>query len=366
MNNAPTVTVLMSVYNGERYLREAIESILNQTFTDFEFLIINDGSTDASRSIISSYSDLRIQLIDNSQNIGLVKSLNRGLTLAQGRYIARQDADDISEPDRLARQVAFMDANPHLVMSGTWYREIDMDGNLGNNVRLPTEFTELQWALLFFCPFVHTAVIMCRSQLLQEIGLYNKDCYYAEDYELWLRIARHLPMANLPAYLVRYRTNPYSMTATYGEKTHKGIELSLEAIAPLLGWAANKQMANERCFQKMFAVMYGEGVTLNFTEVLQTTTIIWQLHQAFCKTYQLSEQQSSQHRAKVRAWLSRRYVIIAIDYVSRGSYTQAQQLYRRALHLHLPTFFTIKSARFLCRLLLVQPVKTLWSQVQSR
>ena len=120
--NYPTVTVLLSVYNGERYLRESIESILNQTFTDFEFLIINDGSTDDSRRIISSYDDPRIQLIDNEQNIGLSQSLNKGLKLARGTYIARQDADDISEPERLAKQVSYMDRNPHIALLGSWYR----------------------------------------------------------------------------------------------------------------------------------------------------------------------------------------------------------------------------------------------------
>src|SRR3990170_6306785 len=103
----PEITVLMSVYNGERFLREAIESILNQTYRDFEFLIINDGSTDSSREIILSYNDPRIRLIDNELNIGLTRSLNKGLRLARGKYIARQDADDISFRKRLEKQVAF-------------------------------------------------------------------------------------------------------------------------------------------------------------------------------------------------------------------------------------------------------------------
>src|SRR5215467_8249434 len=105
----PKVTVLLTVYNGERYLHEAIDSILGQTFQDFEFLIINDGSTDGTRELILSYHDRRIRLIDNEYNIGQTRSLNRGLVLAMGQFLARQDADDISEPDRLASQVAFLE-----------------------------------------------------------------------------------------------------------------------------------------------------------------------------------------------------------------------------------------------------------------
>src|SRR4051794_29608800 len=120
----PKVTVLLAVYNGERYLREAIDSILGQTFQDFEFLIINDGSTDSTREIILSYHDPRIRLVDNEDNIGQTRSLNRGLALAAGQFVARQDADDISEPERLASQVAFLEIHPEVVLLGTWYRKI--------------------------------------------------------------------------------------------------------------------------------------------------------------------------------------------------------------------------------------------------
>src|SRR5690606_37374672 len=125
----PRVTVLLAVHNGERYIQEAIDSILAQTFGDFELLIVNDGSTDATRDLVLSYSDDRIRLVDNDHNIGLPKSLNRGLRLAKGRYIARLDADDISEPDRLAAQVSFLQANPDVAMVGSWYRKIDGEGN---------------------------------------------------------------------------------------------------------------------------------------------------------------------------------------------------------------------------------------------
>ena len=124
------VTVLMPVYNAERYLRQAIESILSQTFHDFEFMIINDGSTDSSRDIVLSYHDSRIRLIDNETNIGLPRTLNRGLSLAKGEFIARQDADDESNPDRLAHQVAYLSSHPHVALLGSQCTVIDQHGNL--------------------------------------------------------------------------------------------------------------------------------------------------------------------------------------------------------------------------------------------
>ena len=118
----PKVAVLMSVYNGEKYLREAINSILSQTFNDFEFLIINDGSTDGTADILKSYTDSRIKIINNEKNIGLTKSLNKGLKIAKGEYIARQDADDISMPERLKEEVAFLEIHKDYAVVGTFVK----------------------------------------------------------------------------------------------------------------------------------------------------------------------------------------------------------------------------------------------------
>ena len=122
----PLVTVLMSVYNGEKYLERAIKSILNQTFKDFEFLIINDGSTDNSVKIIQSFNDLRLRLIHNESNIGLIKTLNKGLKLSNGKYIARMDCDDISLPKRLSIQASFMEKYPEIGVCGSWVKIIGL------------------------------------------------------------------------------------------------------------------------------------------------------------------------------------------------------------------------------------------------
>src|SRR3989337_2996755 len=126
------VSVIMSVYNGERHLRESVDSILNQTFQDFEFIIINDGSKDQSKYILESYKDERIKLIHN-KNMGLTKSLNIGISIAKGKYIARQDADDISEPERLKTQYDFMEANPGLGLIGSQFEVIKENGEIAGS-----------------------------------------------------------------------------------------------------------------------------------------------------------------------------------------------------------------------------------------
>jgi glycosyltransferase involved in cell wall biosynthesis len=146
----PRISVVMSVYNGEKYLRQAIESILQQTYTDFEFIIIDDGSTDSSREIIQSYDDKRIRLVINEQNIGLTKSLNKGIRLAKGEFIARMDADDISLPQRFEKQVAYLDSHPEVGVLGTYANIIDHRGKIINNIIFPTEHETILWTMLLF------------------------------------------------------------------------------------------------------------------------------------------------------------------------------------------------------------------------
>ena len=366
MSYAPTVTVLMSVYNGQTYLHEAIKSILNQTFTDFEFLIINDGSSDASRSIICSYDDPRIRLIDNPANLGLTKSLNRGFKLAKGRYVARQDADDVSEPQRLARQVNFMEANPHLALLGTWYRGIDAEGNFAYEVRLPLDQIELQWALLFYCPFVHSSMMLNKELFLQDVGLYNEEYLYAQDHELWLRTSRQHSITNFPDYLVRYRIHPHSMTATHGEPVNEGVWLTTAAVGSLLGWDEDNQVASEVHYKKMSELLYGNEVSLNLAEIEQVTAAIWKLHRAFEKAYGLSLSESQRHKKKLCSWMSQRYVRIAVGYLERRRHSDAKQLYFRGLLLRPLTFFAVKSVWLLYNVLLIQPMRRFMSHIQKR
>ncbi len=200
----PKVTVLMSVYNGEKYLREAIDSILGQTFTDYEFIIVDDGSTDGTVDIINSYDDQRVLLIRNDRNVGLTVSLNRGLGLARGEYVARMDADDISLPHRFSKQVAFMDAHSEVGACGAYAILIDSVGTVIG--RLPV-FAGRQLEKYYWrpSPLAHpTAMIrFARSNQLR----YDSQFRYAQDYDLWLTIKAKSKLYNLPEDLLLYRVH---------------------------------------------------------------------------------------------------------------------------------------------------------------
>jgi glycosyltransferase involved in cell wall biosynthesis len=201
----PLVTVLMSVYNGEKFLREAIESILSQIFTDFEFLIINDASTDSSREIVLSYQDDRIRLIDSEENIGLTKSLNKGLKLARGEYIARMDADDISAPERLQKQFDYLENNPSLTVVGSWAFLIDENGKPIGESHIPADFGSIMGDLFFYNPIMHSTTFFNKEFILR-IGGYDENFIRAQDYELWIRIIKNKgKIQNIPEYIIKYR-----------------------------------------------------------------------------------------------------------------------------------------------------------------
>ncbi|CVK19931.1 glycosyltransferase family 2 protein [Sporomusa sphaeroides] len=201
-SKCPKVTVLMSVYNGEQYLREAIESILKQSYKNFELLIINDASTDTSRSIIQSYSDPRIRLIDNEVNLGLTVSLNKGIALSQGEYIARMDSDDISLDERLEKQVQFMKEHSDIGVCGSWVETFGVRHEIW---QYPIEHNEITSRLLFYNSLAHSTVIF-RRNLLCKLGLcYNEEYRYSQDYELWIRCSGVVRLANIPEPLVKYR-----------------------------------------------------------------------------------------------------------------------------------------------------------------
>lgn len=204
----PKVSVLMSVYNTkEKFLREAIESILSQTFTDFEFLIVNDGSQNNSEEVILSYKDDRIKYIINEKNLGLVGSLNKGLKIAQGEYIARFDADDISLPQRLEKQVKFMDENPNVGLLGTQYESFPKK-RISN---LLTDSKLIKETLLVESNQFGHPTVMIRKSVLDNYNLqYDKRALHMEDYKMWLDISKVTEIANLSEILLHYRRHPGS------------------------------------------------------------------------------------------------------------------------------------------------------------
>ncbi|WP_160012598.1 glycosyltransferase [Rhizobium sp. 18055] len=208
----PLVSVLMPIYNGAADLERALESILAQTFDDFEVIAINDGSMDNSATLLNAVTDPRVKVI-HQDNMGLAATLNRGLSIAQGALVARQDQDDLSHPERLARQVSYLRSRPDCILLGTAAEIWVGDEPTERSHDHATEHASLTFDLLFNNPFVHSSVMMRRDFVLS-IGGYATDNARQppEDYELWSRIARHGRVANLPDRLLVYREVPQSMS----------------------------------------------------------------------------------------------------------------------------------------------------------
>jgi glycosyltransferase involved in cell wall biosynthesis len=209
LQRKPKVSVVMSVFNGERYLREAVSSILDQSFSDFEFIIINDGSTDTSGTMLDSYrsTDDRV-VVYHQQNRGLTSSLNRGCTGANGKYIARMDADDIAVQDRLQRQVDFMENHPEVGVLGGAIEWINAAGKSLLRCRHPASDQAIKSALVRGdCPLSHPTVIM-RKEAFSSVAGYRTAMVDAEDYDLWLRISDRYQLANLDAVVLKYRVHP--------------------------------------------------------------------------------------------------------------------------------------------------------------
>lgn len=209
---APIVSVVMSVFNGGLFLREAIESILDQSFTDFEFIVVDDGSTDSSSAILGSYQNYDARMkVYHQENAGLSESLNRGCRLAQGKYIARMDADDVASKDRLIWQVDFMEAHPEIGVLGGAVEWIDATGKSLVTHRRPAEDRQIKAALLQHCAFWHPTVLF-RREVFVWAGGYRKVVVDAEDYDLWLRIAERFQLANLEQVVLNYRIHPYQVS----------------------------------------------------------------------------------------------------------------------------------------------------------
>lgn len=222
----PKVTVLMPVYDGARYLKQAINSILAQTYTNFELLIIDDASTDDSNRIIQSFKDERIRLVTHKTNHNLTKTLNEGLNLAVGKYIARMDQDDVSLPTRLAKQVTFLDNNSEVGIVGTDVQIIDQLSKRGAIINFPKTPILIQWSLCFYSPLAHPTVMM-HKKLIRDLGGYTSELlgrdakFGGEDYALWCHASTITRLSNLNEILLYLRKHQTNMSKVYLKKHAK-------------------------------------------------------------------------------------------------------------------------------------------------
>lgn len=206
MENKPEISVVMPAYNAEEYVTEAIESILNQTFTDFEFIVVNDASTDKTLDIITAFAqkDKRIKIINNQKNLYIAGALNKGIEAAQGKYIARMDADDVSMPNRLQSQYDLLEQDSGIAVAGGNILLIDKNGKDIGYRTYPATNKELKARMFKHSPFAHPTT-MYRRDVFNEFGGYNPVWSPSEDIDLWFKIGSKYKFASVPEYIFKYR-----------------------------------------------------------------------------------------------------------------------------------------------------------------
>jgi glycosyltransferase involved in cell wall biosynthesis len=314
MLDNPEISVIMSVYNGEKYLRDAIESILNQTFTDFEFIIVNDGSTDTSFEIIKSYNDERIKIINNEKNIGLTKSLNKALKVARGEYIARQDADDISLPNRFEEQLKYLEKHPEVALLGTSVSHIEENGKItGKNILLANPSID---DFLKDNLFKHGST-MFKKEIVNKLGGYNDLFKYAQDYELWLRIAKHFEVRGLAQLLYKIRSHNEKIGITNIE------ESTLYRLLAL-------RLAKNELDEEIFKSIKDNGIKSLYSHLSKNEKMV--LHNAIAGVHIYTNK-----RKQARAEYKKRFTLnpfdvksivgIIISYIGKDAYIRSSKIY---------------------------------------
>jgi len=285
MNN-PKISVVLPVYNGEIYIYEAIDSILKQTYEDFELIIINDGSTDDSKEIILGINDSRIVYYEQT-NQGLATTLNNAIKISRGKYIARQDQDDYSHPKRFQKQVALLDIHPTLGLLGTWGQIWEGASPTKRAHQHPTENLILKYHLLFNNPFVHSSV-MIRKEVFDKVGLYSTDITRQppEDYELWIRIAKEYDVANIPKVLHNYRDTPNRMSTfvngrnPFLEKLNK---LSKENLCNVLGKPISCEHVSD-----LVSLLHGDYLIASKPDLSELSNILVVASDRLCELHDVS------------------------------------------------------------------------------
>lgn len=201
----------MPVHNSENYVQASLNSIIDQTYDDFEIILIDDNSQDKTLSIVKSFKDQRIKIIRNKRRRGVAGSLNIGLKYAKGEYIARMDSDDIARANRFKEQVRFLDTHPEVILVGSWVNIINENGKIISEKKQPVTYESVLENIMKYNPFIHSTV-MFRKNILLSIGAYENDLDGAEDYDLFLRVAKKYPVCNIPKKLLSYRVHKGNIT----------------------------------------------------------------------------------------------------------------------------------------------------------
>jgi len=231
----PKVSVIMAAYNCAEFIREAIDSILNQSLQDFEIIVVNDCSTDHTADVVSSYSDPRVILINNKENRGAPFSRNQAIKRAQGQYLAIQDADDVSLPGRFELQAKFLDENNDYSVVGSYVYEIDGKSRKLRTVKFPVDDQQLKSSMLFVCSIVHSSAMIRRDFFIRENLFYDETFPSSQDYEMWSRAMLKGKMYTLPVFLAEYRRSANQMSQTKKEVQHSQAVRVYEKILRRIG-----------------------------------------------------------------------------------------------------------------------------------
>lgn len=277
----PTVSVLMAVYNSERYLALAVNSILNQTYRDFELIVVDDGSTDRSLAILQACAahDSRLRLTSRA-NRGIPYTRNELLSQATSELIAVMDADDIARPNRLACQVAFMQQHPEVVCLGSAFELIDAKGRLITRLPVPLNDAQIQPQILAGHAAIFQPCAMMRRQAVLQVGAYNEEMTQAEDLDLWLRLGEIGKLANLPEALMQYRLHPNSVSeqdcALQRQKAREACQQACDRRGLVSQFEAEQpwRPGPDRDSQHRFTIQYGWWA---FNSAQRQTAIIYAL-----------------------------------------------------------------------------------------
>lgn len=335
--------MVLAVYDGEPFLEQALSSVLRQSWRDFELIVVNDGSTDRSREIVAGVADPRIHLVDNERNLGLTPSLNRGIAAARGEFIARLDADDLATPDRLARQVAYLDTHPDVGLVGSWYRSVDLHGHLSDRRTPPSDHVALRWDLLFHCPFAHSSVMWRREPVAATAGAYDPRYRYAMDWEFWVRIAAHMRVANVARVLTHYRNQPQSMTSTSPRVAEETGMAREDALRSVFGEDAASWIG---LGQTLYAPLDGWDEGAGERDIAASIDAILQLADAFAERLALDADARGAHRTRVRNWLAPRLMIRAYAAERSGRRGEGRAVFDAARALEPGVLFSVKAARY--------------------
>lgn len=306
----PRISIIVSTYNGRKYLRQALGSLLSQSFTDFELIVVDDASIDATWGTLQNIDDQRLVLFRNDENLGIGASLNRALQVATGEFIAVQDHDDLSMPNRFQEQVEFLQSHRDVALVGSPGWVINENGLRISTWRVPHQDIDLKWEILINEPFLHTSV-MFRRNVIEHIGGYSTNPTYrfAEDYELISRITADFRVANLSDPLVCWRQHCSSASdSNRRQQEEASFQISLRNIRRLI---PDTDAHQRRLLQALMQTRPGSPTDISDIEVGLTVTFLSSLLEAFYESYGFRQSQAHAHLRQAQRKIRKHLVALA-------------------------------------------------------